>query len=85
MTALILLVLYWARQIHLRPVVAGSEQLVGATAEALEDFEQRGPVRAHSEIWDAESPVPVRRGDPLRVVGREGLTLQVEPASKEGQ
>jgi membrane-bound ClpP family serine protease len=34
------------------------------------------------ERWRAESAVPVRRDEPLRVVGIDGLTLKVEPEPK---
>jgi membrane-bound serine protease (ClpP class) len=52
--------------------------MIGATAVALEDFAERGNVRAFSEDWLAQSPRPVRKGDKLRVTGVEGLVLRVE-------
>ena len=60
-------------------VTTGREAMIGATAVALEDFAERGNVRAFSEIWVAESPRPVRKGDKLRVTAVEGLVLKVEP------
>ncbi|ROR32734.1 NfeD family protein [Inmirania thermothiophila] len=62
-----------------RPVVSGAEELLGATAEAVEDFEGTGRVRLHGELWQAESPVPVRRGQRLRVTAVEGLRVRVAP------
>lgn len=59
-------------------VTTGREAMIGATAVALEDFAQRGNVRAFSEIWTAESSRPVRKGDKLRVTAVEGLVLTVE-------
>jgi membrane-bound serine protease (ClpP class) len=59
-------------------VATGREAMIGATAVALEDFEERGNVRAFSEDWLARSPRPVRKGDKLRVTGVEGLVLRVE-------
>jgi membrane-bound serine protease (ClpP class) len=53
--------------------------MIGATAIALEDFAERGNVRAFSEDWLAQSPRPVRKGDRLRVTSVEGLVLRVEP------
>ncbi len=67
-----------------RAVVSGSEELIGSVGEALEDFTDRGRVRLHSEEWQARAAAPVRRGQAVRVVGRDGLVLTVEPnASKE--
>jgi membrane-bound serine protease (ClpP class) len=60
-------------------VSTGREAMIGATAIALEDFAERGMVRAFSEDWFAQSPRPVRKGDKLRVTAVEGLVLRVEP------
>jgi len=59
-------------------VSTGREAMIGATAVALEDFAERGNVRAFSEDWLAQSPRPVRKDDKLRVTGVEGLVLRVE-------
>ena len=64
-----------------RPVVSGHEQLIGASAIAVQDFEGKGQVKVHSEIWQAISSTPVQRGQQLTVTGMQGLTLQVEPVS----
>lgn len=69
---------------HRRPVVSGTEELVGAIGEALEDFEGLGSIHIHGEDWQARSRAPVRRGAKVRVVSRDGLVLLVEFA-EEGQ
>ena len=61
-----------------RPVVTGAEEMVGAIGEVLEDFHARGRIRVHSESWIAQSDRPVRKGQRLRVVAIDGLTLKVE-------
>ena len=61
-----------------RPVVSGREYLVGAAAEAIEDFEQEGWARVQGETWRVRSNAPVRRGDRLQVKSIEGLVLMVE-------
>jgi len=65
---------------QLRRPVTGDEGLVGKMAEAVEDFTGRGKVYVLGELWEATSDVPVRRGDKLTVVRREGMTLVVRPA-----
>ncbi len=62
-----------------RTVVSGAEQLIGAIGEALEPFPGRGFVRVHSETWTATSGEPIEVGRRVRVTGRDGLTLAVEP------
>lgn len=62
-----------------RPVKTGSEALVGATAEAFEDFTGEGRVRLGGELWNARCDRPVRAGQPVRIVRVEGLLLWVEP------
>ncbi|MDQ7729849.1 nodulation protein NfeD [Halomonas sp. SpR8] len=61
------------------PVHSGAEELIGATAIALEDFATHGHVRLHGERWNAVSDAPVKQGDELEVMRLEGLTVFVTP------
>jgi membrane-bound serine protease (ClpP class) len=74
---LLVLVVGMALESRRRPVVSGSEEMLGAVGEALEDFDTRGHVRVHGEIWSAMTEMPLRRKQKLRVTGREGLVLRV--------
>ncbi len=65
-----------------RPVVSGEEELIGASGEALADFDASGTVRVHSELWNALTSTPLKRGQKIKVTGREGLTLTVAPDNK---
>jgi membrane-bound serine protease (ClpP class) len=47
---------------------------------ALSDLSPRGKVFVHGETWDARSGRPVRQGQRVRVLGLEGMELEVEPA-----
>ncbi len=67
-----------AMQARKRAVVSGAEELIGATGEALENFKGVGRVRVHSEEWQARAAAPLKRGERIKVVGREGLVLIVE-------
>ncbi|WP_152662862.1 NfeD family protein [Halomonas sp. HG01] len=62
-----------------RPPRTGQEELVGLEAEALEDFQGEGHVRLHGERWNARSEQALRRGQTVRVVAIDGLTVDVEP------
>ncbi|MDH3451891.1 MAG: nodulation protein NfeD [Gammaproteobacteria bacterium] len=61
-------------------VTTGTESMVGATAEALEDFDATGRVRAFGENWQASTERPVTKGSTVRIVQVDGLTLKVEPS-----
>jgi membrane-bound serine protease (ClpP class) len=62
-----------------RPVVTGREQLIGASAEAMEDFATEGWARVLGEQWRVRSAAPVHRGQRLRVTAMKGLILDVVP------
>ena len=65
-----------------RRIASGAEAMVDETVLAVSDFvDGGGKVRFQGEVWNAECPVPVRRGDRLRINQVEGLRLHVEPAN----
>jgi membrane-bound serine protease (ClpP class) len=66
-----------------RPVVSGREEMLQSVGEALEDFQGQGRMLVHGETWRAQCAKPVRRGDRLRVVGIDGLLLQVMHINEE--
>jgi len=65
-----------------RPVVSGSEELVGSAGLVLDDLTDEGWARVHSEQWRVKSTVPLKRGQAVRVTGRDGLVLTVAPADE---
>ena len=67
-----------------RPVVSGREELIGASGEVMEDFEQEGWARVHSETWRVRSNAPLKAGQLVRVAAMEGLTLEVVAQSNKG-
>jgi membrane-bound serine protease (ClpP class) len=71
-------VLGFALKARQRPVVAGSEELLGMTGTVVEWTGQAGAVRVHGEIWAASASRALAPGDQVRVIGRDGLTLQLE-------
>jgi membrane-bound serine protease (ClpP class) len=62
-----------------RPAHTGAEQLENARATALADFDGKGHVRLHGERWNAISDAPVKKGDEVKVLRLDGLTLYVTP------
>jgi len=63
----------------------GRESIVGEVGEATADLQPEGMVRVHEGLWRARTnrATPIAEGDPVRVVGVEGLVLQVEPVTAE--
>ncbi|HEU4498585.1 MAG TPA: NfeD family protein, partial [Sphingomicrobium sp.] len=61
------------------PPVTGSEQLIGSRGEVVEWLGSSGQVRVLGEIWAARGTQSLKPKDPVRVTGREGLILVVEP------
>jgi membrane-bound serine protease (ClpP class) len=68
---------------HRRPVVSGAEELLGAVGEVLDDFDGRGRIHMHGETWQVVSGSPLRRGSKVRVTGRDGLVLKIEPLEEK--
>jgi len=67
---------------HKRPVVSGAEEIMGSIGHVVESFQGRGRVHLHGETWQMESAVPLQHGERVRVIGRNGLVLKVEPAEE---
>ncbi len=65
-----------------RPVVTGSEELIGSVGVMDDDIEHEGWARIHSEQWRVVSAVPLKRGQEVRVMTRDGLVLTVAPVHK---
>jgi membrane-bound serine protease (ClpP class) len=62
-------------------VATGPDAMLNTIGVALTPLSPEGKVFVHGEYWNAVSAIPVATGASVRVVGVEGLTLTVEPAS----
>ena len=69
-----------AAKAYKRPPATGSEELIGSGAEVVEWAGSNGRVHIHGETWSARAERPLQAKEKVRVVGRDGLTLIVEPA-----
>lgn len=78
--AFTLLLLAEAWRVHRRPVRAGREDLLGASAEVLDWTDRSGHVRLHGERWRARSDSALAPGAAVRVRAVEGLTVTVVSA-----
>ena len=68
-----------ARRSMKEPVITGTQGMIGARAEAIDGFAEKGTVQYGGEIWKARTQAPVRAGQAVRIVKVDGLELWVEP------
>jgi membrane-bound serine protease (ClpP class) len=66
---------------QLLPVRVGREVLFGKAVPALQPIDSLGgKVFVEGEYWNAVSDAPIDAGQPVEIVGIQGLTLKVRPA-----
>jgi membrane-bound serine protease (ClpP class) len=75
--ALLLVVLAALLRSRKRPVVTGSEALIGAEGEIVFWQGGDGRVRVMGEVWLARADAPLAVGSRVKVIGRDGLVLRV--------
>jgi membrane-bound ClpP family serine protease len=77
-----LLLVRIARQVYILPPLLSSDQLIGARGTSRSELDPDGVVHVGGQLWSAR--VRGRRLDadqPVRVVARHGLVLEVESAT----
>jgi membrane-bound serine protease (ClpP class) len=70
--------IFWLRYSQRRRVQVGAETLIGEVVEVAEELRPYGYVRVQGELWRAHAADEAAPGEKVRVVGRDGLTLEVE-------
>ena len=81
--AFFLVVIGMALRAHRRPVVSGSEELIGARGQIIEHANGQWWARVHSEVWKVHSRAELQPGQSVRVTRIDGLMLEVEPDSRK--
>jgi membrane-bound serine protease (ClpP class) len=77
---LVIVAMAWlASRSFRRPVVTGTQGMIGDTAQVLEAFSGKGRVRYGGELWNACASCALRAGQSVRITRIQGLTLWVEP------
>jgi membrane-bound serine protease (ClpP class) len=66
-----------------RQVVSGDGALIGSTGRMLGDAETEGWALVGGESWRVHANGPVRSGQKVRVLARDGLLLRVEATESE--
>jgi membrane protein implicated in regulation of membrane protease activity len=70
---------FWIRFSRRWRIRAGAETLIGSSAQVVSDCRPVGQVRVQGELWRARCDAGAGVGETARVVGRDGLTLLIEP------
>jgi membrane-bound serine protease (ClpP class) len=78
MSAAVFATAFFALKVRHQPIVSGREDMEGAEAIVLGDFEKEGWARVHGERWRVRSATPMKEGDRARVVAISGLTLTIQ-------
>ena len=73
-------IVFWFWYSKRRRVQVGAETLIGRPGVVITACRPRGQVRVGGEIWAARCEVGANVGTSVRVVGRDDLTLVVEPS-----
>jgi membrane-bound serine protease (ClpP class) len=68
-----------------QPAFSGAESLVGAVGEAREPLAPEGLVFVAGALWKATAATPIPAGSSVRVIGRQGLQLQVAPENGQAK
>jgi len=64
-------------KVHTQKAVTGIEGMIGEKGVATHDFDSKGTIEVHGELWTAISDEPVQQGDTVEVVKMEGMVLHV--------
>ncbi len=62
---------------HRRPVVSGSEEIIGSEGEIITCSDGQCWARVHSELWRVQSAARLTPGQRVKVAGMDGLVLNV--------
>ncbi len=68
-----------------QPAFVGAESMVGVLGEVREPIAPEGLVFVKGALWKATSTSPIPAGAAVKVVGRNGLNLQVAQANGEAK
>lgn len=77
--ALMFFVVGAALKARRRPTVTGAEELLASRGTVLDWTGDAGNIRIRGEVWSARASASLKPGDGVKVTGRDGLTLNVEP------
>jgi membrane protein implicated in regulation of membrane protease activity len=75
----------WNRTVKNRRQAVGAETMIGREAVVTTSCKPVGQVRLDGEIWEARCAQGAAEGHRVRIIGRDKLTLVVEPLEERDQ
>jgi membrane-bound serine protease (ClpP class) len=66
---------------HRSKTTTGDSGMIGLRGRAESEIAPEGAVFVRGELWKARSEMKIARGEPVRVIGLDGLKLEVEAES----
>jgi membrane-bound serine protease (ClpP class) len=80
LSAILLFLVNLAIKAQRTPVITGEAGMISTAGQALTSIEPGGvgKVRTRGEIWTATALEPISAGDPVRILGVQGLLLTVQ-------
>ncbi|NIR30822.1 MAG: hypothetical protein GWN84_16200 [Gammaproteobacteria bacterium] len=78
--------LYWLIMRSMKhPVETGMEQLRREVGEVVDAGDRKATVRVQNELWQCKCKEKLERGDSVKVLDVDGLTLRVEKLAGPGR
>ena len=78
------LLVYKLAETKMLKAKTGAEALIGAKGIAATDLAPQGEIRVLGEYWRAKThEKPIKKGEKVEVIGKEGLILIVKPADEK--
>ena len=68
-----------------QPAFVGGDAILGAVGEVRQELAPEGLVFVQGALWKASAEKPIAAGSTVRVVGRQGLELQVAPENGQAK
>ncbi|NPA62989.1 MAG: NfeD family protein [Methanococci archaeon] len=67
-----------------KEIKIGAERFIGMVGKAIEDFNDNGygRIEVENQVWQAKSKDKIKRGDKVKIVGVEGVSLIVQKVSE---
>jgi membrane-bound serine protease (ClpP class) len=80
-----IVVIWISIKAQMRKHFTGTEAMIGTETEALTDIAHEGKVFLEGQYWGATSSKPIKKGEKVKIVKVEGLSLIVEEINKDQQ
>ncbi len=83
LAAIFVLILVLVVKTYKNRIQTGEEGLIGEIGEAVSTINPEGKVFLHGEWWNARSDEKIKKGDKIKVISKDGMTLIVKKIDKD--